>query len=121
MSPRRLLIVLSLLHLVPSPVYLKDYYARAFFPPRSPSGPTCALTPSPWLSPPEYPTALVIGPEGLAEKFKDEPALKVAGEYTINGLAGPKEQFGFEDEIISCYCALRASPLVLPLLRWRLD
>ena len=50
-----------------------------------------------------YPTALVIGPKGLADKFKDEKRLKVAGEYTTNGLAGPNERFGFEDEIESCF------------------
>lgn len=50
-----------------------------------------------------YPEALVLGPEGLADKFKDEKRLKVAGEYTTNGLAGPTERFGFEDEIESCF------------------
>lgn len=61
-------------------MYLKDYYAA-------------------------YPTALVLGPDGLAEKFKDEPALKIAGEYKTNGIASADERWGFEDEIESCFCA----------------
>lgn len=44
----------------------------------------------------EYPDALCIGPEGVDQKI---PEVKWAGTYKTNGLAGPDEKFGFEDEI----------------------
>jgi hypothetical protein len=45
-----------------------------------------------------FPSALCVGPDGVGEKIKE---VKFAGEYQMNGEAGPGEQFGFEDEIIT--------------------
>ncbi|KAL7411000.1 hypothetical protein BDY24DRAFT_398301 [Mrakia frigida] len=47
-----------------------------------------------------YPTAICVGPEGVAAK---KPDVKFAFEYSTNGLAGPAEKAGFEEEIESCY------------------